>query len=255
VAQRLSQTRFERKDVAEVLLTELRFLGFLSIRPDLKRLRPLYLVLGLGSAWLVGIGRYWDNPKAHWWQCFGLGSLLYVPALALILWLVLWPLRPRDWRYVNVLTFVGMTAPPGLLYAIPVERWFSLHTSQSINVWFLAAVAAWRVGLLVSFVIRSAGLRGMRAIVAVLLPLALVVTVLAMLNLEHAVFELMGGFRNGTPNDTAYLVLLTLTVGAVALSPILLLMYAVALYRQHRASRATAQSPPGGDAPRDSMAA
>ena len=255
MAQGLWRTRFELRDMAEVLRTELRFLTFRRIRPDLQRLGPLYLWVGLASAWLVGIGRYWDNPKALWWQYLGFGSLLYVPVLALILWLVLWPLRPRDWRYRNVLTFVGMTAPPGLLYAIPVEQWLTIDSAQAFNAWFLAAVAGWRVALLVSFLVRSAGLRGLRTVVAVLTPLALVVTLLTMLNLEHAVFEVMGGFRNRTPNDTAYLVLLVLTIGAAVLSPVLLILYAVAAYRQHRASRAGAQDPPSRGASGDSIAA
>ncbi len=236
--------RLDRKDVAEVLGTELRFLTFRSIRPDLKRLGPLYLRLGLGSAWLVGIGRYWHHPNADWWQYFGFGSVIYVPTLALLLWGILWPLRPRDWRYKNVLTFVGMTAPPGLLYAIPVERMFSLDAAQ-----------ARRVALLVLFVVRSAGFRGMKAAVAVLLPLALVVTVLTMLNLEHVVMDGMGGFSQSTPNDAAYTVLFWLSALSFILSPVLLLMYVYILFQQRRSRNSSAQSPPSGGDTGDQSAA
>ena len=239
----------------EVLRTELRFLAFRSIRPDLKRHGSLYLALGLGAAWLVGIGRYWHHPTADWWQYLGLGSLIYVPAMALILWLLLWPLRPRDWRYRNVLTFVGMTAPPGLLYAIPVERMFSLDASQAIKGWLLAVVAAWRVALLVSFVVRSAGFRGMKAAVAVLLPLALIVTTLTMLNLEHVVMDAMGGFLESTPNDTAYVILFLLSVLSFVLSPAVLIPYVVLVYRGRWRRKATTPSDSGGHGSADRTAA
>ena len=42
---------------------------------DLKRLGNHYLFLGVVTAWLIGIGRYWDNPRADWWQYAGLGSV------------------------------------------------------------------------------------------------------------------------------------------------------------------------------------
>ena len=45
------------------------------------------------------------------------------------------------------LAFVTLTAPPALLYAIPVERFMTPSAASVTNVWFLAVVAAWRVGL------------------------------------------------------------------------------------------------------------
>jgi hypothetical protein len=50
---------------------------------------------------------------------------VYVFVLALVLWLFVAPLRPRHWSYRNVL-FIGLTAAPAFLYAIPVERMMSL---------------------------------------------------------------------------------------------------------------------------------
>jgi|GEM_PF-4987218 len=45
------------------------------------------------------------------------------------------------------LAFVTLTAPPALLYAIPVERFMTPSAASVTNAWFLAVVAAWRVGL------------------------------------------------------------------------------------------------------------
>jgi hypothetical protein len=52
--------------------------------------------------------------------------------LAAILYLVVKPLRPANWTYSSVLIFVGLTALPGLLYAIPVERFVSLEYAQTV---------------------------------------------------------------------------------------------------------------------------
>src|SRR3712207_7552248 len=45
------------------------------------------LAFGLACTWLVGVGRYWDNPRASLLQHLGVGSVVYVFALALLLWL------------------------------------------------------------------------------------------------------------------------------------------------------------------------
>ncbi len=49
---------------------------------------------------------------------------------------------------------VCLTAPPALLYAIPVERFFDAATARNINTGFLAFVAAWRVALLAFYLMR-----------------------------------------------------------------------------------------------------
>ena len=183
-------------DLRELLVAEAKFLTFRRVKLDMARKGHLYLAFGLVCTWLAGIGRYWDNPRAETWQYLGLGSLAYVLVLAAFLWLLIWPLRPSNWSYRGVLTFVGLTSPPGLLYAVPVERFVSLATAQAINVWFLAIVAAWRVVLLVLYLKRAAGLSALSLVVAAFLPLTLIVTALTALNLEHVVFQVMGGLRD-----------------------------------------------------------
>ncbi len=204
-----------------------RLLSFRPMGPGVRSHADAYLAFGLGMTWLAGIGRYWDNPRAELWQLAGLGSVAYVFSLALLLWLLILPLRPRRWSYRNVLLFVCLTSPPALLYAIPVERFMSGDAALATNAWFLAVVASWRVALLLVFLKRDAGLRVWEAIVACLLPLALIVMALAMLNLEHVVFNLMSGIRaeEQSANDAAYMVVVVLSFFSFTASPLLAIAY------------------------------
>src|SRR5689334_17193580 len=109
-----------------------RFLTFRLYRPDSLALDRRHLPVALAWTWVVGMGRWWDDPKAGFVQHAGLGSVLYACVLAGVLWLVVAPLKPFDWSYQRTLTLVAMTAPPGVLYAIPVEKFFDLHTAGQI---------------------------------------------------------------------------------------------------------------------------
>lgn len=218
-----------KEKIHEVLVTEVKFLFFRSVKPDLNSLGNYYLALGIITAWLAGVGRYWDHPKAELWQYFGLGSLAYIFILALILWLIIKPLKPENWSYKGVLIFVGMTSPPAILYAIPVERYFTLSTASMMNVWFLAIVATWRVILLFQYLKRAARLSGFTIVIAALLPLSIIVTTLTALNLEHVVFKIMAGLTEDerTANDAAYSILFMITFFSTIASPVLLLTYIV----------------------------
>lgn len=205
----------------------LRVLTFRSPSQALDQHWPAYLAFGMAFTWIAGVGRYWDNPRAELWQYFGLGSVAYVFCLALLLWLLLLPLKPRRWSYKRVLLFLTLTSPPALLYAIPVERFMSLEAAQSTNAWFLAVVAVWRVALLMWFLRRLAGLSLGAIIVATLLPLVLIVVALAALNLEHVAFDLMSGIQpeQRSANDLSYDIVTTLAYLSVFASPILFLTY------------------------------
>ena len=222
-----------RPGLGTLLADQFRFLAFRETSPAVREHRGSYLVMGLAFAWLAGIGRYWDHPRAEWWQYAGLGSVAYVFVLAAILGGTIAPLRPRNYSYGNVLTFVAMTSLPAILYAIPVERFLDEATASSANVWFLKAVAVWRVALWVAFLVRVAKLSVAATIVATLLPMALIVSALAALNLEHAVFEIMGGLRNSdrSPRDGAYAVVVVLSWFAYLSIIPLLLGYAVIAIR------------------------
>lgn len=207
-------------------------LGVLLFRAPSRRISDewqRFLAFGLGTTWLAGIGRYWDNPRAEWWQWLGLGSVVYVFLLAALLWLLNAPLRPARWTYRNVLVFVTLTSPPALLYAVPVERFMTLEAAQSANAWFLAVVAVWRLALLFWFLRRVAGLTGDAVTVGTLFPMTFVIVTLSALNLERAVFEFMAGLRRtevpGTAADAAFAVVFQLSLLSVLLFPIFALYW------------------------------
>jgi hypothetical protein len=206
----------------------LRLLTFTSTAEELRAISWRgWLGPALVATWLAGIGRYWDHPSASLPQMFGVGSVSYVFGLGALLFIVILPLRPRRWGYLRTVTFVALTAPPALLYAIPVERWLSMEAAIRVNAWFLAVVAAWRVLLLLWLLRRSAELTWPRTLIGALVPLCVIVVTLYALNLEKAVFEIMGGFRTKTPNDGAYAILFMLTALSFYAAVPLLLAYLV----------------------------
>lgn len=184
------------KPFAEVLKTAACFVFFRSSSDELAALGKYHLAVGLFLVWLAGIGRHWDDEKAGLLQSLGVGSLIYVFVLAAYLWLMIWPLRPRDWSYIRVLTAVCLTAPPAFLYAIPIERWLEIETSQVANLWALGIVALWRVALFVFFLMRGAQLNWWRSLSGVLFPLNMVVCVLGFLHqVATSIADGMAGTR------------------------------------------------------------
>lgn len=231
-----------------VIQTAVRILTFRASRDELVGMDNRHLAFGLACTWVVGIGRWWDDPGAHLLQHLGLGSVIYVFVLSAFLWLLIRPLSPANFSFVRLLTFVTLTAPPAILYALPVERWMDLDSARTVNVWFLGVVALWRVAMLVMFLRRVAQFKWFRAVLALLLPLSGIVTALTMLNLERAVFDIMGGIREdgaadpGTSNDAAYEILFMLTMISIFALPVLLAGYLFAVFMDLRA-RMRAQTP------------
>lgn len=222
------------RDLREVLVTEAKFLCFVPVRPDMKRLKYHYLLFGLVASWIAGLGRSWDAPEAEWWQYAGLGSVAYILFMALFLWAIIAPLKPEHWSYVGVLTFVGMTAPPAFIYAIPVERFFDPVTAYKLNYCFLILVAAWRVALLWFYLREAAKLSLRRTLLGTLAPLAIILVITAMLNMDRVIMEDMGGIRDAsqrTPDDSAARVLANLGGLAFWSCPFLVLGYMVAILR------------------------
>lgn len=231
--------------IKTMLVDEWRLLTFRPVSAAIHTSWKAYLAFGLLFTWLAGMGRYWDNPRAELWQTLGLGSLAYVFVLALIIWLLLAPLRPRNWTCRNVLLFIALTAPPAILYAVPVERFMDADGARAANAWFLAVVATWRVALLAVFLKRAAGLGIGTVFVATLLPLAMIVITLSVLNLEHVVFELMSGIseEQRSPNDAAYEIVILLSLLSFVLAPPLVGAYIVLVYLSWR--RGPIQQSPG----------
>ncbi len=221
----------------QILIDQFRFLFFREPSRQISTHWKRYLAFGVVITWLAGIGRYWDNPKAYLFQYLGLGSLAYILFLSGLLWLLFYPLKPRHWQYRNVLVFVSLCSLPALLYAIPVERFMSLDAAQSVNAWFLAIVASWRVALLVVFLKRVAKLPPMTVAIATLLPIALIIVALSWLNLEHVVFNIMAGNDPDTQsgNDQSYFIVLLMSLFSTLLLPVLLIGYGVLVYNARQA--------------------
>lgn len=215
-----------------VISTAARLLAFRLTAEELRGFGLAHLLFGLACTWAVGAGRWWDDPRAGALQHTGLGSVAYVFILAGLLWVVALPLRPRRWSYRNVLTFVALTAPPAVLYAIPVEMLYGMEAARGLNALFLFVVASWRVALLVFYLRRGGGLGRFPAVVVTLLPIVAIVFTLTALNLERAAFETMGGLRGErTANDTAYAYLTLLTYLSVLLLPPLVIAYGYLVVR------------------------
>ncbi|MBL4898869.1 MAG: hypothetical protein COC04_02130 [Gammaproteobacteria bacterium] len=223
---------FKIKILQQITIDVARMLFFRTFKPRSEWIN-YYLAFGLFFTWAAGVGRYWDNPRADLWQYLGLGSVGYIFVLAFLIWIINIPLKPHNWNYKNVLVFISLTSPPALLYAIPVERFLDLELAQKANVWFLAIVASWRVGLLGVFLNRSARLSGIAIIVGTLLPLVLIVSGLTALNLEHVVFKIMAGLEDHekSVNDMAYFALMLITYFSIFASPILLIIYGALAYK------------------------
>ncbi|MFY9224475.1 MAG: hypothetical protein WAQ98_17510 [Blastocatellia bacterium] len=216
------------EEIKKIIKIDIKLLSLRLSEEEFTSFGKEHFVFGLMCTWFVGIGRYWDDPGAKLLQHLGVGSVVYIFVLASLFWLIILPFKPKVWKYWHVLTFISLTSPPALLYAIPVERYFSLENSRTINVWFLAIVATWRVVLLFFYLKRYVQLKILEIIVVTLLPLTLIIFTLTMLNLERAVFNIMGGLRQpGTSNDSVYFILFVLSYLSMFLFVPLCLIYFV----------------------------
>ena len=214
--------------------TIIRLLTFKLTRAEMLQLNSRHFIAGLIGTWVVGMGRYWDDKGASLLQQLGLGSVIYIFILAGFIWLILKPFLIDKWTYFIVLTFIGLTSFPAIFYAIPVERFFSIQTANTMNVWFLAIVAAWRLGLLYYFLKHFSRLGAGNILTVTLMPICLIISVLTMLNLHRVVFEIMGGIREHTPHDSSYFVLMILTGISAILTLPLLIAYTVGIYYRHQ---------------------
>ncbi|HEY6505602.1 MAG TPA: hypothetical protein VIZ28_16620 [Chitinophagaceae bacterium] len=206
----------------DILKTIIRLLTFRISREEMLGFGRRHFIAGFVGTCLVGIGRYWDDPGAKLLQHLGLGSVIYIFCLSAFIWLIILPFKVENWSYSRVLTFVSLTSFPAILYAIPVERFLSQAAASQLNVLFLACVAAWRLCLLFMFMSRFCQFSSLLVFAVAILPVCLIVNILSVLNLERAVFEIMGGLRENTANDNAYAVLLAITViSYILLLPVL----------------------------------
>lgn len=217
--------------------TAVRLLTFRAGRDELVNVTGKHLAFGLACTWIVGMGRYWDNPRVGLFQHLGVGSVVYVFLLALFLWLIVKPLRAKHWSYFRVLVFVSLVSPPAILYALPVENWYTLETANNLNEKFLLIVASWRVALLVFYLRRLGELEWFSVLIATLLPLTLIVVTLTILNLEKVVFDFMGGVTQRTADDASYQVLFLLSFASLHLLIPVVLFYVLVIFFKRRDAR------------------
>ena len=214
-----------------------KLLTFKLTRNEMLEFNNKHLLAGIIGSWIVGMGRYWDDTKASLLQHLGLGSVIYIFALAGFIWIILLPFKIEKWSYKTVLTFIALTSFPAIFYAIPVERFFSISTANSMNVWFLAIVALWRLCLLYYFLKHFTRLSVGNIVTVTFMPICLIISVLTMLNLHNVVFEVMGGIRNPSPHDSSYLVLMLLTGLSMILAIPLLVAYGLGIYESRKKNR------------------
>ena len=212
----------------------IRLLTFKLTREEMLNFNNGHLIAGVIGTWIVGMGRYWDDPKASLLQHLGLGSVIYIFILAAFIWLILLPFKIERWSYKTVLTFIALTSFPAIFYAIPVERYFSIATANTMNVWFLAIVALWRLCLLYYFLKHFTQLSVGNIMTVTLMPICLIISTLTALNLHKVVFDIMGGYREPTAHDGAYGVLTFLTVISVILTIPLLIAYGVGINNRQK---------------------
>jgi len=192
--------------IADICRTTIRFMFFRATREELVAVNSNWVFLGVGLliTCLVGFGRWWDNPEVTGVEKFGVGSVGYVIALSFYLWLIISPLSPKNWAYRRVLICVCMTAPPGFIYAIPVEWFATPEDAGLINLTFLTVVAVWRVALLFFILRRLGELSWLRTTVAALFPIDLVACVISFNTMfSVSLIRGMGGVRHITANQLA----------------------------------------------------
>lgn len=179
-----------------VLRRTARLLTFKANQEELLGLRGHHFAFGLFCTWIVGMGRSWDDPHANSLQSLGVGSLIYVFVLAFLLWSSVRPLAPMKLGYIQVLAFVCMVSPPGILYAIPVEKFVAPKIAGALNVTLLCIVASWRVALLVFYLRRGISLSRGEVTIATLFPLATILAPITFFGLMEEVMSAMSGLRD-----------------------------------------------------------
>ncbi len=186
-----------------VIQDQFRFLIFQFKREDYDSVTWQHLVVGGVFTWLVGIARNWDYASASIPARLGLMSVGYIFGLALVLWFFSRRLDRKNRSYLWVVSAVAMTAPPGLVYGIPVENMgMTAEDAQLWNLRFLGAVAAWRVSLAIHFLWVGTEMKW-RSLSVLLTPICLIIIGLVVTGRAGYVIEFMGGVRGSeTPVRT-----------------------------------------------------
>ena len=231
-----------RMGFADDLKTLGRVLTFRDRPGELQDLSWRLLWLGLGCTWLVGIGRWWDDPRPEipLLARAGLGSVIYVFALSFLLWVFTRPFARHKTSYRQMLAFVACTSPPAILYAIPVEKWLPFGPASLYNLAALLIVATYRVCLLIHYLRRGPRLLPKEVFLVAATPIMLILLGLAAAGMAARIVDIMGGFRESIPQESAEMIVFLIAGCGFYLTPFLLLAYiisAVVAVRRRRAIR------------------
>ncbi|MDZ4837608.1 MAG: hypothetical protein SGJ27_27805 [Candidatus Melainabacteria bacterium] len=178
------------------LYLQFRILTLTANKRELLSLDNQVFMWGLLMVWLAGLGRYWDAPLEPLFMRSGLPSLIYIWVLGSFLWMFIWLLRPANWSYMRLVTYISMTGVPAFLYAIPFERMYGTDRAAECNATVLVVVASWRVLMLANYLVRVSNLNILSITMALLLPLMTIVSVLMGLHKLTDVVSTMGGIRD-----------------------------------------------------------
>jgi hypothetical protein len=213
-------------DLPRALKTIFRILTFRAKPEELLENSIAILAVGLLITWLVGIGRWWDDPRdlmpfVRW----GLGSVFYVFALSALLWVIAWPLLEDKVGYHHVAAFVASTSLPAVVYALPIEQWTDMSTASTYNVNALLFVSLYRVSLLGWFYVKILKLTIGEAIVVTGLPITAISLALTALGHGARVMDIMGGLRDRMSKSEMETIIGAIGCLSFILGPIFLVAY------------------------------
>ena len=188
-------------DMADVLL--------LRIKTD--RIRGFgwwHLFFGLAVTWLVGVGRWWDDPAADPVRLTGVGSIVYVLFLSTFIYLVARPMVSADAplkNYWRVIIAVTLTAAPAALYAFPIEQFGSPNLHLNYNTAALLIVSTWRVMMFYRLLREGGCMEKEQTWAVMLVVISVILGVLGFFGVLGAVANSMGGFRDAAEERGAAL--------------------------------------------------
>jgi hypothetical protein len=159
---------------------------------------------GIGLLFVLGAGvaREYDQEYLLREPWHALLPLAVSTAMAIVVATVFWCLRPVEgtrrpcivnaWRLF--LACFWMMAPMAWLYAIPYERFLTAGQATRANLWTLALVAAWRVGLMTRVLVVILRVSPVAAFMLVMF-FADVLALIAISVVPAPIFNVMGGIR------------------------------------------------------------
>lgn len=222
-------------NIPKALRTILRILTFRAAREELKENVAALLVTALIITWIVGIGRWWDDPRdLPIFVRMGVGSVLYVFGMAAILWVTFAPFVAEKLGARHFVAFVASTSLPGLVYAVPIEQWTDLDTAATYNVFALLFVSVYRVSLLLWFCRRVNKLNWTESVVVTFLPISVIAFALTALGHAASVMDIMGGLRDRMSKSDMEMIVGLIGCLSIVLGPILIIIYiAMASHAQY----------------------